>query len=122
MEQVIADLGLPDRTNHSVLEYQSLGFSVNPAPDGHLIHLVLCNKNFAGKTEEGIGIGSSRADVVHAYGKPTGSTEVDAHSVALRYRPRGLFFHLQDGEVDSIGVIIHPSRAATPNEDSGEDN
>jgi hypothetical protein len=66
-------------------------------------------KAFAGHTKEGIGIGSSRADVIHAYGEPTAKQaggEGWPNFEVLRYRPLGLYFRLRDDRVDTIGVIF----------------
>jgi hypothetical protein len=135
LQQVVAELGEPDRKEGSVLKYLNLGLSVI-GKEG-VVHIVLCvdpsaqdapgspstfsadermSKNkgplakaFAGRTKEGIGIGSSRADVIHAYGEPT-ATEAAGDGrpslEVLRYRPLGLYFRLRDGRVDTIGVIF----------------
>ncbi len=119
IEQVVAELGEPDRKKDSALEYLNLGFSVIPDEAG-IVHIVLCvdprgNKGpftnaFAGRTKEGIRMGSSRADVVGAYGEPT-ATETIAGTPAfetVRYRPLGLVFELREGKVDMIGVTFNP--------------
>jgi hypothetical protein len=119
MEQVVAELGEPDRENGLTLEYLNLGFSVIPGKEG-LVHIVLCvdpagkegpfTKAFAGRTKEGIGMGSSRADVIRAYGEPTARETIDGKPgfEVVRYRPLGLVFDLREGRVDSIGVIFNP--------------
>jgi hypothetical protein len=118
MQQVVAELGEPDRTNGSVLDYLNLGFSVIPGKGG-VVKVVLCadhsghgglfTKAFAGHTKEGIGIGSSRADVVRAYGEPTTTKTVEfmPGCEILIYRPLGLDFRLQDSKVNLIGVIFN---------------
>jgi hypothetical protein len=130
IQQVVAELGEPDRKKDSELDYLDLGLSV--LGKGGVAHIVLCvnpsgqagpgspsahlskkqgpfKKAFAGHTKEGIGLGSSRADVIHAYGEPTAVEDGGdgwPNSEVLRYRPLGLYFRLQDGGVDTIGVIF----------------
>lgn len=129
IQRVVAELGEPDRKEGSALEYLNLGLSVI-GRDG-VARTVLCvepsgqdgpgsppagsekkgpfTKAFAGHTKEGIGIGSSRAEVIHAYGEPT-ATEAAGDGwpnfEVLRYRPLGLYLRLRDGRVDTIGVIF----------------
>ena len=120
MQQVVATLGKPDETeNGEVLKYMNLGFSVLPAKGG-LVGFVLCGsssgvakpftKSFAGHTKEGIGIGSSRADVISAYGEPTVTEPMRGNSGAetLKYKPLGLDFHIKDGVVSLIAVFFKP--------------
>jgi len=118
MQEVVSELGPPQETNGPALEYWNLGFSVI-GREGK-VHIVLCvnpsgqkgpfKKAFSGRTAQGIGIGSSRADVVRAYGKPS-STEIikdEPEYEVLRYDSPPLYFRLRDGNVDTIGVIFHP--------------
>jgi len=120
MRQVIAALGEPDAKenemdNGEVLRYGNLGFSVLPAKGG-LVGFVLCGsssggnkpptKSFAGHTTEGIGIGSSRADVISAYGEPTVTETMHGDSETLKYKPLGLDFRISDGKVNLIAVFL----------------
>jgi hypothetical protein len=117
IQQVVAELGAPDRKKESALEYLNLGFSVIPDKEG-VVHTVLCvdptgnegpfTKAFAGRTKEGIGMGSSRADVIRAYGEPTATQGIDGKPgfEVVRYRPLGLVFELREGKVGKIGVIL----------------
>lgn len=118
IQQVVAELGEPDRKKESALEYLNLGFSVIPGKEG-VVHIALCvdptgkegpfTKAFAGRTKEGIGMGSSRADVIRAYGEPTAAETIAGKPAfeVVRYRPLGLVFELRDGKVDSIAVIFN---------------
>jgi len=116
IQQVVAELGEPDQTKDSALEYLKLGFWVTPGKEG-VVHIVLCvdadkdgpfTNAFAGRTKEGIGIGSSRADVISAYGEPTATESIDGKPgfEVLRYRPLGLVFEIGAGKVHSIAVIF----------------
>ena len=53
---------------------------------------------FTGRTKEGLGLGSSRADVVKAYGEPSEVVKA-AGQESLKYSPLGLTFSLLDGKV-----------------------
>ena len=117
IQQVVAELGEPDQKKDSALEYLNLGFSVIPGK-GEVVHIVLCvdsggtfTKAFAGRTKEGIGIGSSRADVISAYGEPTATESIDGKPgfEVLRYKPLGLMLEIGAGKVYSIAVIFKPT-------------
>ena len=121
IQQVVAELGEPDRKKESALQYLNLGLSVIPGQEG-FVHIALCvdpagnegpfTKAFAGRTKEGIGMGSSRADVIRAYGEPTATETIDAKPgfEVVRYRPLGLVFELREGKVDSIAVMFKPPK------------
>jgi len=118
--QVVAELGTPDTNREGILEYWNLGLSVSFRQDR--IHIVLCvdpsgqgspfKRAFAGHTQEGIAIKSSRADVIRAYGEPTRTEALGGKPSGeiLRYRQQGLYFRLRDGKVDTIGVIFYPPK------------
>ena len=119
MQQAIAELGEPDqqKDSSSILEYHSLGFTVLRGNKAGLVGTVLCldsgqggpgTKSFAGHTKEGIGIGSSRADVISAYGEPTtiDHGRGQPQREVLIYRPHGLNFHIRDGKVHQIAVLF----------------
>jgi hypothetical protein len=112
IQQMVAGLGEPNRTNDSVLEYLNLGFEVVPDKEG-VVETVMCVKKagpfttaFGGHTKEGIGIGSSRADVINAYGEPTATGPIDGEPGlgVLKYRKLGLVFGIGDGKVFRILV------------------
>jgi hypothetical protein len=116
IRQVIAELGEPDRTEdltfpevNQALEYTNLGLYVIPDKGG-VVHVVSVGPPFAGHTKEGIGMGSSRADVIQAYGKPTAAKPLKPDFEVLRYEPLGLRFQLQDGKVDLIAVIFKTTK------------
>jgi hypothetical protein len=109
MRQVIAKLGQPDQTNDSALVYSHLGIQV--APDkGEIVHRVTVEHPFTGRTKEGVGIGSSRADVIQAYGAPTVAKPGTADYEFLRYTKLGLVFQLHDGKVDMMSVFFQSTK------------
>jgi hypothetical protein len=66
---------------------------------------------FAGHTKEGIGLGSSRADLITAYGEPTATnTPPDGSSELLRFDQRGIQFVLHDGKINQLIVFFKPPK------------
>lgn len=118
IQQVISELGPPERTNGPALEYLNLGFYV--IGRAGMAYTVVCvnpsdhkgpfRKAFAGHTKGGIGIGSSRADVIRVYGEPTKTETPQAgpEYEILRYESPPLFFRLRNGKVETIAVFFHP--------------
>lgn len=110
IQQVIAELGQPDQTNSSGFNFAHLGLQVNPG-SGDTVLKVIVGPQFAGRTKDGIGIGSSRADVIQVYGEPTvarlGAT---TNYEYLRYSKRGLSFMLHDGKVHIMSVTFQPRK------------
>ena len=109
MDEVIAQLGKPDgKSGSRHLEYRQLGFAVGFGRDG-AVNVVMCGnstgvndslaKAFTGRTKEGLGLGSSRADVVKAYREPSEVEKGPTARETLKYRPLGLTFSLLEGKV-----------------------
>jgi hypothetical protein len=116
IQQVIAALGQPDRTIDSAspeinraLEYTNFGLCVIP-DKGEAVHIASVGPPFAGRTKKGIGIGSSRADVIQAYGEPTTAKPIKPDYEVLRYESLGLRLQLQEGKVDLIAVIFKTTK------------
>ena len=114
MDEVIAQLGKPDgKPGDRHLEYRRLGFAVGFGRDGGA-NLVMCGnssgvndslaKAFTGRTKEGVGLGSSRAEVVKAFDEPSGVEKGPDGRESLKYRPLGLTFSLLEGRVYHIIV------------------
>ena len=115
--EVEAVLGKPDKWQGRIMLYdKKLGMSVGQSRAGAL---VVCGgdsmlkypgvKKFKGRTKEGIGMESSREDVIKAFGKPTAakpwnSTEKFTGHEQLEYKPIGLTFVLEEGKVINIMV------------------
>ena len=105
IRQVMAELGQPDQTNDSVLVYSHLGLQVAPG-NGEVVRRVTVEHPFTGRTKEGIGIGSSRADVIRAFGEPTIAKPGTSGYEFLRYGKLGLVFQFHDGKVDMFSVFF----------------
>jgi hypothetical protein len=115
--EVVALLGQADTNHQRTLEYWNLGVWVN-FQEGR-VHIVMCvdpsaeqssfKKAFVGHTQEGIAIGSSRAEILQAYGEPskTETSEATPGVEILRYHKQGLFLSLRGGKLKAIGVIFH---------------
>jgi hypothetical protein len=100
IQEVISALGQPSRTNAVGLEFSSVGLFI--CPDKGEFTLI---PPFAGHTKEGIGLGSSRADVVRAYGQPSAARITGPGYELLRYSPNRMSFQLHEGVVDWIDVF-----------------
>ena len=65
-------------------------------------------KMFAGRTKEGIGMESTRSEMVAALGQPTKSESLETGQEHLTYSDLGLEFILADGRVHFIKVNLNP--------------
>src|SRR6516162_2052257 len=114
-QQVVSALGEPARRIANALEYPALGLAVIPGQDG-LIKAVMCGDvtglngpfvaAFTGRTKEGIGMKSTRADVMKAYGEPEKSDKFRLGLESLTYPALGLTFTLEDGKVHHMIVRL----------------
>ena len=121
---VIRLLGQPDKTispnkDYAILEYYSRGFSIHTTTQrGALMMMCYTGKfwafrvrAFAGRTDKGVKMGASRADIEKAYGKPTSVDETTMKDVVgkraanpdkktgqvdLNYSDLGVSFTLHD--------------------------
>lgn len=114
---VVAQLGEPQRRTANALEYTRLGFAVMPNPEG-VVQVVMCGdvtglggplvRAFTGRTKEGIGLGSTRADLVKAFGEPSSSEKLAGSTESIRYNSLGMTFTLEGGKVYHIIVRLPP--------------
>jgi hypothetical protein len=114
IQQVFMKFGQPEqaRTNSGIiyaLEYSDLGISVLAGEDGVVREASVCSP-FAQRTNGGIGIGSSRADVIRAYGEPTLAKPTAPNIELLEYKKLNLVCELKDGKVDSMQVIFKAAK------------
>ena len=100
VQEVIAALGQPSRTDATGLEFLSVGLFICPS-NGEVTLIAPST----GHTKEGIGMGSSRADVIRAYGESS-SDKVAAKSGVewMGYSPSHMSFQLRDGKVDWMDI------------------
>lgn len=143
-DEVIKALGKPDREfaqgKSTYLFYDSRGFELSIAPAGRPapgLNHVSCVRTandpfhefraFQGKTDKGLGLGATRAEILKAYGSPdpdpkpdpqeanTGAAASSGIATDLVYRKLGLTFTLIKDQTIQITVAI-PRPAPTANE------
>jgi hypothetical protein len=114
--EVEAVLGKPDKWQGKIMVYdQKLGMSVAQSKIGAVV--VFCGdsmlkypgvKKFKGRTKEGIGMESTRVEIIKAYGQPSSSKTEEAYGnvlhETLEYKLLGLTFILESGKVFNITV------------------
>ena len=115
VQDVLNQLGEPQRRTANALEYTRLGFAVMPGADG-TVHVVMCGdvtgingplvKAFNGHTKEGIGMNATREEVVKALGEPTASEKFIAGIESLQYVGQGLTLTLEGGKVHHMIVRL----------------
>ena len=124
--QIIAQLGEPERRTTKALEYTRLGFAVLP-DSNNVVSMVMCGdvmgvrgpfvKAFNGRTKEGIGMLSTREELLKAYGEATEDKKFRAGLESMNYRQLGISFTLEDGKVHHIIVSLdstsEPDRTIT---------
>ena len=113
--QMVASLGEPQRRTANAWEYTRLGLAVLPDQQG-VIQYVMCgdvmgaNRPFAqaftGRTKEGIGMNSSREEILKAYGDPSQNQKFPGAIERLTYDGLGLTFTLEEGKVYHIVVRL----------------
>jgi hypothetical protein len=106
--KLLATLGTPDKKSGktaSIWEYTRYGFAVFTSPKG--VALVMCGDSsglgtplsqaFTARTREGIGLGSTRDEIIRALGQPTLARPGNAEGQEeLIYQSLGLTFHLDN--------------------------
>jgi len=122
-QQVEAAMGKPEKMNGKWWFYQHRGMIVGFSDNGVMFN-IKCTSPFAGVTKEGIGIGSTRAELLAAYGNPSqekhfkgaGSGAVGSSGAGpggggtfddLWFASLGINFDLQNDKVISFIVHFH---------------
>jgi RNA polymerase sigma factor (sigma-70 family) len=115
--QVETALGKPDKWQGKFMVYdKQLGLSVGQTSQG--VAVVLCGdsmlkyagvKKFKGRTKEGIGMLSTRDNVIKAFGQPTSAQPWNDGQQQLKYNQLGLTFVLESGKVIHITVDFRAS-------------
>ena len=125
-QQVVSELGQPQRKIGMALEYSGQGFAVIPDSNG-MVTAVMCGDvtgingpfvtAFKGQTKEGIGMRSTREDLVKAYGEPAVSQKFPRGLESLQYAALGLTFTLEAGKVHHLivrfGSTVETNRTIT---------
>ena len=126
VNEVMAALGEPERRTSNSLEYPQLGLAVMPGPDNKVL-VVMCGDvtgingpfamAFKGRTKEGIGMYSTRDEIVNAYGPPTADEKMRGGLESLQYEPLGMTCTLEAGKVHHMIVRLRgtpePDRTVT---------
>lgn len=121
--EVIAALGEPQRRTANSLVYPKLGLAVMPGEDG-TAQVVMCGdvtgisgpfvKAFKGKTGDGIGMESSREEVVKAFGEPSQVDTFPGGQQSMQYAEQGITFTLQRGKVHHMIVRLRGNPMGIP--------
>ena len=110
VDQVIAGLGPPRSTNGNMLVYPRFGIWVGMNKETGDIFNMHLRRGFDGRTPEGIGVGSSRAEVIAAYGEPSSDQRPKPRFEILHYNKPTIRFFLQSEVVDYIVLDLHKAR------------
>jgi RNA polymerase sigma factor (sigma-70 family) len=110
--EVEAMLGQPDKWQGKIMVYdKQYGMSVSEGKNG--VAVIFCGdsmlgypgvKTFKGHTKEGIGMESTREEVIKAFGQPTTAKPWGPGQEQLEYKALGLTFILESGKVFNILV------------------
>ena len=129
IQDLTTQLGEPERRTANAWEYTHLGFAAMPGPDG-IVHVVMCGdvtglggplvKAFTGRTKEGIGLGSTREELLKAYGEPSSIEKFRGGTESIRYDSLGITFTLEAGKV--YHMIVRLGGAAEPDRTVSLDN
>ena len=103
-QQVEAALGQPEQKKNGTWFYLREGIYVMFNKNGVMFN-VQCYKPFAGVTKEGIGIGSTRAELIKAYGTPNQDQHFDQGEENLWFAPLRTSFYLKNDKITSF--IVH---------------
>jgi len=108
-------LGAPQRKTGHALEYTQLGLALLPNSNG-VVKVVMCGdvtgingpfvKAFTGRTKEGIGMRSTRDDLLKTYGEPTEREAFRGGLESMKYQPLGITFTLEGGKVHHMIVRL----------------
>jgi hypothetical protein len=124
VDDVVKKLGEPERRTASSLEYSKLGLAVIHDEQG-AVQGVMCGdvtgvkgpfaKRFKGRTKEGIGMNSTRAEVLKEYGEPTHIEKWTSGMETLQYPEAGINFTLEGGKVHHIAIRLGNAQNSNPN-------
>jgi hypothetical protein len=115
VQQVVAAWGEPSRKTEKALDYRSLGLAVIPDTNG-IVQMIMCGDvtgnsgpyvaAFKGRTKEGIGMNSTSADLINAYGEPDNAERYQMGIESISYNQLGMTFTLGSGRVYHLIVRL----------------
>src|SRR5882672_7817394 len=115
VQQALVELGPPQRKTAHAFEYTRLGFALLPDSNG-MVKVVMCGdvtgingpfvKAFTGRTKEGIGMRSTREDLLKAYGEPDENEKFRGGLESMKYQNLGIIFTLERGKVHHMIVRL----------------
>jgi outer membrane lipoprotein-sorting protein len=117
-QEVIDKIGKPDKIDQrgGAMDYLSRGYSIMVRPKRGVVAIICYSqaafavkvKDFAGKTKDGIGIGSSAADIKKAYGEPD-AAETEEATIRLNYSKKlGMEFTLFSDKLVQFSISQVP--------------
>lgn len=123
VQQVVSELGDPARRTANAVEYPALGLAVMPGEGP--IQVVMCGDvtglngpfvaAFKGRTKEGIGMKSTKSEIVKAYGEPDKDEKMRLGLESMTYPALGITFTLENEQVHHmivrLGQPSEPERA-----------
>ena len=128
VDQVNRVLGAPAHTLPNALDYPKLGLAIMPGAD-NIVQVVMCGdvmgirgpyvQHFTWRTKEGIGMNSTREDLIKTYGDPTVQDKFRGGLESLAYQLLGITFTLEGGKVHHmivrLGQPVAPSDSVKVN-------
>jgi hypothetical protein len=99
-------IGPPERRTGNAWEYPACGYALVFDAGGQLAVLLggghpLLNERFRSRSDEGLGIGSTREEIVRALGTPT---RTSSEGQVLHYDGAGIEWTLTDGQVTHLTI------------------
>ncbi len=117
-DEVVKIIGKPDVEKKTAIEYPSRGYGFAFSKTGALTWIYCFSqedyeyktRDFAGKTKEGVGIGSTLEDIKKAFGKPDSvgknpSADGQRKVTGVHYKKLGLHFGLIGGKVAGFSLL-----------------
>jgi hypothetical protein len=101
--EVNAVLGKPDSDDGQIWRYNRLGLWVLFGKDSIMFN-IHCREPFQGATKEGIGIGSTRAELLATFGEPTQIKEMEGGE-SIWYSKSKISYWLERGKI--VRIVVH---------------
>ena len=104
-QEVIAGMGQPDSKSGGFLIYSQLGIRFGIGKDG-VVFSARFREPFNGSTAEGIRIGSTRAEVIQAYGETDQVKTTKSGSELMHYAKPMMRFYFKEEKVTEIVIDL----------------